>query len=77
MNSSTSGGTQTIVDGAQITAINLGYTAGGNTVWKSAGEIQAADLPNVNLLQVSIRSQDANQNVQRDFSSTIDLRNRQ
>ncbi|SDH66402.1 PilW family protein [Pseudomonas panipatensis] len=76
MNSSTSSGTQTIVDGAQITDISLGFESAGKTVWKHAGDISAADIQGADRLQVSLTASDNTQNVSRSFTSTIELRNR-
>jgi len=76
MNSSTSGGNQTIVDGAQITDIRLGFEADGKTVWKHAGEISTAQIQTANRMQVSMTASDATQDVSRTFISTIELRNR-
>lgn len=76
MNSTTSGGTQTIVDGAQITGFNLGYESGANTVWKSAGTITSAQLQSADRLQVSLTATESTQNVSRSFVNTIELRNR-
>lgn len=76
INSSTSGGSQTIVDNAQITDISLGYELAGNTVWKHAGDITTAQLQDADRVQVSITATDTTQNVSRSFASTIELRNR-
>lgn len=77
MNSSTSGGNQTIVDGAQITDISLGFESGGKTVWKHPSDITSAQIQEADRIQVGLTATDTTQNVSRTFSGTIELRNRQ
>lgn len=84
MNSSNSNGNQTIVDGARINDISLGYVdaVSGKTVWKHIGAFtddQAGrnQLASVDRLQVSLTASDTTQNISRSFTSTIELRNRQ
>ncbi|MFS2123215.1 PilW family protein [Pseudomonas sp. Pseusp97] len=76
MNSSTSGGTQTVVDNATINAITLGFESGGKIVWKAAGSISAAEAQSADRLQLSITARDTTQNISRNFTGTVELRNR-
>ncbi|TLP77831.1 prepilin-type N-terminal cleavage/methylation domain-containing protein [Pseudomonas nitroreducens] len=76
MNSSTSSGTQTVVDNATITGISLGYQSAGNVIWKTAGSISSADVQSADRLQLSITASDATQNISRNFTGTVELRNR-
>ncbi|WP_259759270.1 PilW family protein [Pseudomonas sp. GCEP-101] len=76
MNSSTSGGNQTVVDNATINAITLGFESAGKTVWKTAGSISAAEAQSADRVQLSITARDAAQNISRNFTGTVELRNR-
>lgn len=76
MNSSSSSGTQTVVDNATITGITLGFQSAGKVVWKSAGSISAAEAQSADRVQLSITANDAKQNITRNFTGTVELRNR-
>ncbi|MCP1624817.1 PilW family protein [Pseudomonas nitroreducens] len=76
MNSSTSGGNQTVVDNATITGITLGFESAGKIVWKTAGSISAAEAQSADRVQLSITAIDAAQNISRNFTGTVELRNR-
>ncbi|MFK8397599.1 PilW family protein [Pseudomonas sp. BGr12] len=76
MNSSTSGGNQTVVDNATITAITLGFESAGKIVWKTAGSISAAEAQSADRVQLSITAIDSAQNISRNFTGTVELRNR-
>ncbi len=78
INSTDTGGQQTLTTNTQISALSFAVPSGGNTSWKAYADMTAADWADVTKLQVALAVNDSRgEFVQpRTFTSVIELRNR-
>ena len=78
INSTDSGGNQTLTNDTQITNIQYGVLSGNRTLWMSSDAMANTDWPNVHKMQITLAVSSPNDaNFQaRNFTSVIELRNR-
>ncbi|MCY1287262.1 hypothetical protein D9M68_148570 [compost metagenome] len=70
------GSADPILDNADITAIQFGFPAAGNTLWKESAGVNATELESARAVRITLTITDARSEISRTFTGTYELRNR-